>query len=194
IRQRHIDKDPCVSASSGLFAFACGPTPTPISVNSCVVNGVRFVVHSHDEGRTTQNNDICSSGDKNKEMYYGQLEEIVEFSLKDLDFATLHIDAQSMDVDALPDTIDVNEDDDIIDDEDALPHDLADSDDEDLVNVDVDDDDVAVVYSNVSRCSKGHGGDGGGDDRLPPHQIGCGNPKTHLGRQESRHAEYPQRN
>nr|GEV18526.1 hypothetical protein [Tanacetum cinerariifolium] len=119
-------------------------------------------------------------------------------SLNDLDFVTLHIDAQSMDVDAPPDTIDVDEDDDIIDDEDALPYDLADSDDEDLVNVDDDDDDdVAVVYSNVSRCSKGHGGDGGGDDNLLPHQIGGGyrgNPKTQLGRQESRHAEYPQRN
>nr|GFB24123.1 hypothetical protein [Tanacetum cinerariifolium] len=33
-----------------------------------------------------------------------------------------------------------------IDDEDAIPHDLADSDDEDLVNID--DDDVAVVYSS----------------------------------------------
>ncbi|GKF20159.1 hypothetical protein Tco_0068797 [Tanacetum coccineum] len=43
--------------------------------------------------------------------------------------------------------IDVDEDDDIIDDEDAYPHDLADSDDENLVNVD-DDDGVAVVYSS----------------------------------------------
>ncbi|GKG27403.1 hypothetical protein Tco_0403106, partial [Tanacetum coccineum] len=50
------------------------------------------------------------------------------------------------DVNASPDIIDVDEDDDIIDDEDALPHDLAYSDDEDLVNVD--DDDVAVVYSS----------------------------------------------
>ncbi|GKC76037.1 hypothetical protein Tco_1126811 [Tanacetum coccineum] len=36
---------------------------------------------------------------------------------------------------------------DIIDDEDALPHDLADADDEDLVNVD-DDDGVDVIYSS----------------------------------------------
>ncbi|GKG18829.1 hypothetical protein Tco_0375928, partial [Tanacetum coccineum] len=35
----------------------------------------------------------------------------------------------------------------VIDDEDALPHDLADSDDEDLVNVE-DDDGVEVVYSS----------------------------------------------
>ncbi|GJZ96565.1 hypothetical protein Tco_0668899 [Tanacetum coccineum] len=90
-------------------------------------------------------------------------------SLNDLDFATLHIDGQSMDVDAPPDIIDVDEDDDIIDEEDALPHDLANSDDEDLVNV-VDDDDVAMS-ANVAR---GHGGDGGGDDCPPSHQIGGG--------------------
>ncbi|GKA09098.1 hypothetical protein Tco_0688429 [Tanacetum coccineum] len=42
---------------------------------------------------------------------------------------TLHIDGQSMEVDAPPDIIDVvNQDDDITNDEDALPHDLADSD------------------------------------------------------------------
>ncbi|GJT65784.1 hypothetical protein Tco_1017264 [Tanacetum coccineum] len=226
IRQRHVDNNPGVSATSELFALACGPTPTPISVNSCVVNGVRFVVHSRDERRTTQNSGICSPGGKDEEMYYGQLQEILELlnnmtqiltkgeafkddqyilatqvkqcfyledmarrqphwkvvehvnhkkfsdggvivveedpdvihfdnssdlplstSLNDLDNATLHIDGQSTEVDAPPDIIDLDEDDDIIDDEDALPHDLADSDDEDLVNVD-DDDGVDVVYSS----------------------------------------------
>ncbi|GJX00536.1 hypothetical protein Tco_0184449 [Tanacetum coccineum] len=257
IRQRHIDndKDPEVSTTSELFALACGPTPTPISVNSCVVNGVRFVVHSRDERRTTQNSGICSPGGNDGEMYYGQLQEILEFSylsfkvvlfrvkwfdtrnegrkvqrlvlrnnmtqiltkdeafkddqyilatqvkqcfyledmarrpphwkvvehvnhkkfsdggvivveedpdvihfdnssdlplstsLNDLNNATLHIDGQSTEVDAPPDIIDLDEDDDIIDDEDALPHDLADSDDEDLVNVE-DDDGVEVVYSS----------------------------------------------
>ncbi|GJS53146.1 hypothetical protein Tco_0626508 [Tanacetum coccineum] len=57
-------------------------------------------------------------------------------SLNDLEIAALHIDGQSIDVDAPPDIIDVDEDDDIIDDEDVLPHDLTNSDDEDLVNVD----------------------------------------------------------
>ncbi|GJX82858.1 hypothetical protein Tco_0332339 [Tanacetum coccineum] len=76
IRQRHVDKDPGVSVNSELFSLACGSTPTPISVNSCVVNGVRFVVHSRDERRTTQNSGICSSG-KDGEMYYGQLKEIL---------------------------------------------------------------------------------------------------------------------
>ncbi|GJX18329.1 hypothetical protein Tco_0219161 [Tanacetum coccineum] len=71
-----------------------------------------------------------------------------EFSgyLNDLEIGALHIDGQSIDVDAPPDINNVNEDDDIIDDEDVLLYDLAYSDDEDLINVD-DDDDVAVVYS-----------------------------------------------
>ncbi|GKF05820.1 hypothetical protein Tco_0036488 [Tanacetum coccineum] len=73
------DNDPGVSATSELFALACGPTPTPISLNSCVVNGVRFVVHSRDERRTTQNSGICSPGGNDGEMYYGQLQEILEF-------------------------------------------------------------------------------------------------------------------
>nr|GEU95212.1 hypothetical protein [Tanacetum cinerariifolium] len=205
IRQRYVDIDSCVSTTSELFTLACEPTPTPISVNSCVVNGVRFVMHSRDERRTTQNSGICSPGGKDEEMYYGQLQEILEFlyfsfkvvlfrvkwfdntnevhkakhlvlrnnmtqiltkeedpdvihfdnssdlplstSLNDLDNATLHIDGQSTEVDAPPDIIDLDEDDDIIDDEDALPYDLTDSDDEDLVNVD-DDDGVDVVYSS----------------------------------------------
>nr|GFA09400.1 hypothetical protein [Tanacetum cinerariifolium]GFA09427.1 hypothetical protein [Tanacetum cinerariifolium] len=130
IRQRHIDKHPCVSASSELFALACGPTPTPISVNSCIVNGESFVVHSREERHTTQNSGICLAGDKDGEMYYEDDYDVIHFdnssnlalstSLNDLDFATLHIDGQLMDVDAPPDIIDVDEDDDIINDEDAL--------------------------------------------------------------------------
>nr|GEZ08512.1 hypothetical protein [Tanacetum cinerariifolium]GEZ10177.1 hypothetical protein [Tanacetum cinerariifolium] len=59
----------------------------------------------------------------------------------------MDIDGQSTEVDALPYIIDVvDEDDDIIDDEDVLPHDLADSDDEDIINVD--DDGVDKVYSS----------------------------------------------
>ncbi|GJV49571.1 isovaleryl-CoA dehydrogenase, mitochondrial [Tanacetum coccineum] len=207
IRQRHVDNDPCVSESSELFTLAYGPSQTPISVNYCVVNGVRFVVHSCDERRTTQNSGICSPG-LNGEMYYGQLKQILEFSylsfktvlfrvkwfdtsnkgqddpnvihvdnssdlalstsLNDLEIAALHIDGQSIDVDAPPDIIDVvDEDDDIIDEEDPIPHDLADYDDEDLVNLD-NDDGVNVMSADVAR---GHGDDGGGDDRPPPHQI-----------------------
>ncbi|GJX64163.1 zinc finger BED domain-containing protein RICESLEEPER 2-like protein, partial [Tanacetum coccineum] len=128
------DKDPGVSASSELFALACRPTPTLISVNSCVVNSVRFIVHSRDECRTTQNSGICSPGE-DKEMYYGQLEEILENDV----------------------------------DEDVLPHDLADSGDEYLVNVD--DNDGVVMSADVAM---GHGGDDAGDDRPPPHQLADG--------------------
>nr|GEU46023.1 hypothetical protein [Tanacetum cinerariifolium] len=108
--------------SNELFALACGPSQTPILVNSCVINGVTFVVHSRDERRTTQNNDICLPG-PDEEMYY---------------------DGQSIDVDAPPDIIDVvDENDDIIDEEYPIPLDLADE--EDLVNLDIDDG-VNVVY------------------------------------------------
>nr|GEY18954.1 hypothetical protein [Tanacetum cinerariifolium] len=72
------DKDPEVSTTSELFSLACGPTWTLISINSCVVDGVRYVVHSRDERRTTQNSGICSPG-PDGEMYYGQLQEILEF-------------------------------------------------------------------------------------------------------------------
>ncbi|GKF17231.1 hypothetical protein Tco_0062149, partial [Tanacetum coccineum] len=188
IRQRYIDKYPGVSESSQLFALDCGPLQTPILVNSCVVIDVWFVMHSRDERRTTQNSGICSPG-LDGEMYYGQLEQILEFeddphviqvdnssdlalstSLNDLEIAALHIDGQSIDVDAPPDIIDVvDEDDDIIDEEDPIPQDLADYDNEDLVNLDIDHDMSADVV-------QGHGSDGGGDDRPPPHQIptGCG--------------------
>ncbi|GKE02111.1 hypothetical protein Tco_1390094, partial [Tanacetum coccineum] len=53
---------------------------------------------------------------------------------------------ESTEVDAPPDIIDVpGEDDDISDDEDPLPHDLGESDVEDLIK---DDDGVEKVYSS----------------------------------------------
>nr|GEX04387.1 hypothetical protein [Tanacetum cinerariifolium] len=132
----------------------------------------------HDERHITQNSGIWSPG-PDGEMYYGQLQEILEFkyllfkvvlfrvkwfdtrnqrqddpdiihfdnssdlplstSLNDLDNATLHIDGQSIKVDVPPDIIDVvDKDDDITDDEDALLYDLADFDNEDLINIDDD--------------------------------------------------------
>ncbi|GKE10415.1 hypothetical protein Tco_1413966, partial [Tanacetum coccineum] len=69
-----------------------------------------------------------------------------------------------------PDIIDVvDQDDDITDDEDALPHDLADSDDKDLINVD--DDGVDKMSVDVARS---HGCDSGGEDRPPPHHVPTG--------------------
>nr|GFB13451.1 hypothetical protein [Tanacetum cinerariifolium] len=85
IRQRHIDndKDPEVSTTSELFALACGPTWTPISINSCVVEVVRYVVHSRDERHITQKYGICSLG-LDGEMYYGQLQVILEFKCQQM--------------------------------------------------------------------------------------------------------------
>ncbi|GJZ26277.1 F-box domain containing protein [Tanacetum coccineum] len=93
IRQRHVDndQDPEVSTTSELFALANGPSWTPISVNSCVVDGVRYVVHSRDERRTTQNSGICSPG-PDGEMYYGQLQEIIEFKRLPYDLADFDIE------------------------------------------------------------------------------------------------------
>nr|GEW06268.1 hypothetical protein [Tanacetum cinerariifolium] len=91
-------------------------------------------------------------------------------SLNDLDNVTLHIDGQSTEVDAAPDIIDVpDKDDDIIDDKDALPYDLANFDDEDLISVD--DDSVDKMSVDVTRS---YGSDGGGVDRPPPHHVPTG--------------------
>ncbi|GJX40293.1 hypothetical protein Tco_0255283 [Tanacetum coccineum] len=104
------------------------------------VNGVRFVVHSRDERRTTPNNGICSPDGNDGEMYYGQLQEILEFSYLSFKLSVVpELNGQSREVDAPPDIIDLDEDNDIIDDKDALPHDLADLMDEDLVNVEDED-------------------------------------------------------
>nr|GEU62600.1 hypothetical protein [Tanacetum cinerariifolium] len=193
IKKINSHNDPGVNESSELFALACGPSQTPISVNSCVVNDVRFVMHSRDERRTTQNSDICLPS-PDREMYYGQLEQILEFSylsfktvlfrvkcLNDLEIAALHIDGQSTDVDAPPDIIDViDEDDDIIDEEDPIPHDLVDFDDEDLVNLDIDD--GVNISTDVAR---GHSGDNGDDHHPRPYQVpigyeGCLGNRGHL--------------
>nr|GEX91752.1 hypothetical protein [Tanacetum cinerariifolium] len=93
----------------------------------------------------------------------------LSISLNDLEIVALHIDGESIDVDAPPDIIDVDEDGDIIDEEDPIPHDLVDFDDDDLVNLDIDDGEN--MSANVAW---GHGGDGGGDDRPPPYQIPTG--------------------
>nr|GEU65102.1 hypothetical protein [Tanacetum cinerariifolium] len=248
IRQHHVNNDPCVIKSSELFALACGQLWTPISVKSYVVNSVRFVVHSRDERRITQNSGICSPG-PNGEMYYGRFQNFVirnnitrikangealkndhyilatqvkqcfylkdmarrplgwkvvehvshkkfsnrgvivleddpdvthvdnsfdlalSTSLNDLKITALNIDGQSIEVDSPPNIIDVvDEGDDIIDQEDPIPHDLAGFDDDDLVNLDINMS-ADVVWS--------HGSDGGSDDR--PLHISKGTQKPNLG-------------
>ncbi|GJS78137.1 retrotransposon gag domain, retroviral aspartyl protease [Tanacetum coccineum] len=70
---------------------------------------------------------------------------------------------------------------------------LNSSDDEDLANDD--DDDVDVMSADVAR---GHGGDGGGDDRPPTsdtHRLPRqGHPETQQGRPKSRQTRYPRAN
>ncbi|GKD52013.1 hypothetical protein Tco_1280989 [Tanacetum coccineum] len=78
IRKLYNNNDP--SCTPELFSLACEPSPTPISVNSCAVNGVRFIIHIRDQRRATQNIKICSPAENDKEMYYGQPEEILEFA------------------------------------------------------------------------------------------------------------------
>ncbi|GKC97447.1 putative reverse transcriptase domain-containing protein [Tanacetum coccineum] len=87
-------------------------------------------------------------------------------NLNDLDFATLNVDCQSTEVEAPPDIIAFDDDDDFIDGEDEVPHDLADFNDEVLASDD-DDDVVAIIMS--ATLARGHGGDGGGDDPSCPH-------------------------
>ncbi|GJU72868.1 hypothetical protein Tco_1264273 [Tanacetum coccineum] len=128
IRQRYINKDPGVSESGKLFALACGPTPSPMSVNSCVVNGVRRppdwkVVQDVNHKKFLNGGVIVVKDDHDVIHFDNSSDLTLSTSLDDLDFATLNIDGQSMDVDAPFDIIDVDEDDDLIDDEDALPYD-----------------------------------------------------------------------
>ncbi|GJY60388.1 CACTA transposable element [Tanacetum coccineum] len=127
IHQRHIDNDPGVSESSELFALACGPSQTPISV-------VKHVSHK----KFSNEGVIVVEDDPDVIHVDNSSDLILSASLNDLEIAALHIDGQSIDVDAPPDIID-------------------------------------VMSADVAR---GHGGNGGGDDRPLPHQIptGCGGP------------------
>ncbi|GJU93843.1 hypothetical protein Tco_1318599 [Tanacetum coccineum] len=98
-------------------------------------------------------------------MSYGQLQEILEFKYLSFKVALSELSGSTL----TTMIIDVpGEDDDISDDEDPLPHDLADSDVENLIN----DDDGVEKMADVARA---HGGDGGGEDpsRPPPTSFGC---------------------
>ena len=50
-----------------------------LSYPACIVNGVRFVTHDHDVRLRTQNSGVYVPG-TGQEMFYGQLQEILEFS------------------------------------------------------------------------------------------------------------------
>ena len=62
-----------------LFALANGPAIHANSYSVCIVNGVRFVVHSRDIRRTTQNSGVSTYG-VDGYTFYGQLEEILELN------------------------------------------------------------------------------------------------------------------
>nr|GEX61436.1 hypothetical protein [Tanacetum cinerariifolium] len=179
IRQCHIDNDLGVSATSELFALPCGPTPTLISVNSCVVNGVRFVVPSSDERRTTQNSCICSPGGKDREMYCVQLQEILEFSY--LSFKVVLYRIKWFDTSNKGRKVKHI----------VLRNNMT----QILTKGEAFKDDQYIFATQVKQCfylkdmarrqphwkmsadvARGHGGDGGGDDRPPTHHIptGCG--------------------
>ncbi|KAL5581538.1 hypothetical protein UlMin_013980 [Ulmus minor] len=49
------------------------------SYPACIVNGVRFVTHAHDVRLKTQNSGVSVPGTEN-EIFYGQLQQILEFS------------------------------------------------------------------------------------------------------------------
>ncbi|GJU00232.1 hypothetical protein Tco_1110570 [Tanacetum coccineum] len=144
ICERHVNnlQDPEVSTTSELFALANGPSRTPMGV--IVVENEPDIIHldnSSDLPPSTSGNDLDN----------------VTF------YIDLHIDGESTEVDAPPDIIDVpGEDDDISDDEDPLPHDLADSDVEDLIN---DDDGVEKMALMLHEHTAG---DGGGEDPSRP--------------------------
>ncbi|GJR89677.1 hypothetical protein Tco_0213688 [Tanacetum coccineum] len=136
IRQRHVDNDQDleVSTTSELFALANGPS--------------WLLVVEHVNHKKFPDGGVIVVEDDPDIIHFDNSSDLpLSTSLNDLDNVTLHIDGQSTMVDAPPNIIDVpDEDDDIIGDEDALPYDLADSDVEDLINVD--DDGVEVVYSS----------------------------------------------
>nr|GEV66100.1 hypothetical protein [Tanacetum cinerariifolium] len=187
IHQRYIDKDPSVNESVELFASACGPSLSPISINSCIVIGVRNnitqilargesfkddqyilatkvkqVFYLEDMARRPPdwkvvqdvnhkkvlNGGVIMVEDDHDLIHFDNLSDLaLSTSLDDLDFATLNIDGQLMD-----------------------------------------------MSTDVAR---GHSGNGGGDDRPSPGQIptGCrGNLKIQQGRQESWQTRYPRAN
>ncbi|GJV53161.1 hypothetical protein Tco_1448902 [Tanacetum coccineum] len=74
IREKKVAGD----CSEELFSLACGPIST-CTYPACIVNGVKFVVHERDILHTTQCSGVSTLG-LDGEMYYGQLEEILELT------------------------------------------------------------------------------------------------------------------
>nr|GEU59306.1 hypothetical protein [Tanacetum cinerariifolium] len=79
VRQKSVENDPRCSPESGLFSLSCGPESNANSYVACVVNGVKFLVHDRDIHRTTKRSRVATPR-PNGEMFYGQLEEILELT------------------------------------------------------------------------------------------------------------------
>ncbi|GKE32036.1 hypothetical protein Tco_1451358, partial [Tanacetum coccineum] len=130
IRQHHVDndKDPDVSTTSELLALAWGPTWTPILTNSCIVDGVSFKKSSSliNHKKFSDGGVIVVEDDPDIIHFDNSSDLPLSTILNDLDNVTLNID-------------------------DALPHDLADSDVEDLINVD--DDGIEKVYFSEKKIA-----------------------------------------
>ena len=65
-----------------LYSLASGPHFHVSSYSACIVNGTRFVTHTRDSKRLTQNSSISVPG-TNEIIFYGYLEEIQEFNYMD---------------------------------------------------------------------------------------------------------------
>ena len=65
-----------------LYALSRGPDDRVRSYGGYIVNGVKFLVKSRDDNRTTQNCGVTAVGIHNgvEEDYYGYVDEILEFS------------------------------------------------------------------------------------------------------------------
>nr|GEZ88618.1 hypothetical protein [Tanacetum cinerariifolium] len=153
ILQKSVENNPQCSPESELFSLACRPHSNANLYAACIVNGVKFLVHDRDIHRTTQSSRVATPG-PNGEMFYGQLEEILELTyidvalsanLSDLDYTSLSTNDESTKVDASPDNEVPDEEsaDFIGDEDDVVPHVLEDDDQDDDVR---DDDDPASVH------------------------------------------------
>lgn len=68
------------AVSDELHALACGPDVRVFSYSGCIVNGVRFLVTSRDEHRTTQNSGVMvpSEHEIDEIDFYGVLSNVIE--------------------------------------------------------------------------------------------------------------------
>ncbi|GJU17520.1 hypothetical protein Tco_1145486 [Tanacetum coccineum] len=181
IREKKVAGD----CSEDLFSLACGPI-SACTYPACIVNGVKFVVHERDILHTTQCSGVSTLG-LDGEMYYGQLEEILELTYighrKVVFDRSGHAPRVYND-----DNANANED----NEDDVAAHVLDDDDvvvsDDDEVNpstnvgvvVSSDDSDDGSIDLKLMACvgPSYHGGDAGGDPPNRPVPTQCQSSQT----------------